>query len=133
LDLDLNPNNGAKMKKDLDSYILTRQELLIMKVIWERGSASVREVCDVIAKKKPTAYTTVLTLMQILEKKGALTRKRKGRSYLYSPIFTESQATRNQVHDLLHRFFDGDPDKLIETIREAGFRNAVPVCVTVDL
>lgn len=114
------------MKKDLDSYILTRQELFIMKVIWERGSATVRDVCDVISKKKPTAYTTILTLMQILEKKGALVRKRIGRSYLYRPLFSKRQATRNQVNDLLVRFFDGNPDKLIETILDYESRTSKP-------
>jgi predicted transcriptional regulator len=112
------------MKQDLNSYIPTRQELLIMKVIWERGSATVRDVCNVISRKKSTAYTTTMTLMQILEKKGALTRKRTGRSYVYSPIFSRSQATRNQVKDLLVRFFDGNPDKLIETVRDSEFQSA---------
>ena len=110
------------MKKDLDSYILTRKELLIMKVVWDRGSATVRDVCDVISKNKATAYTTILTLMQILEKKGALVRKRIGRSYLYSPVFSRRQATRNQVNDLLDRFFDGNPNKLIETVLEDEFQ-----------
>ena len=110
------------MKKDLDSYILTRQELLIMKVVWERGNATVRDVCRVISRKKDTAYTTILTLMQILEKKGALVRKRVGRSYVYSPLFSRRQATRNQVNDLLTRFFDGNPNKLIETVLENEFK-----------
>ena len=121
------------MKKDLDTYILTRQELLIMKVVWERGSATVRDVCDFISQKKPTAYTTILTLMQILEKKGALLRKRIGRSYLYSPIFSRRQATRNQVNDLLVRFFDGNPSKLIETVLENEFRAPKPIETTVSL
>ena len=121
------------MKKDLDTYILTRQELLIMKVVWERGSATVRDVCDFISKKKPTAYTTILTLMQILEKKGALLRKRIGRSYLYSPIFSRRQATRNQVNDLLVRFFDGNPSKLIETVLENEFRAPKPIETAVSV
>jgi BlaI family transcriptional regulator, penicillinase repressor len=121
------------MKKDLDTYILTRQELLIMKVVWERGSATVRDVCDFISQKKPTAYTTILTLMQILEKKGALLRKRIGRSYLYSPIFSRRQATRNQVNDLLVRFFDGNPSKLIETVLENEFSAPRPIGNTVSV
>jgi len=118
---------GVRMKKDLDSYIPTRQELLIMKVIWERGSATVRDVCDVISQKKATAYTTILTLMQILEKKGALARKRAGRSYIYSPLFSRHQANRNQVNDLLERFFDSNPNKLIETVLEYEFQQFEPV------
>ena len=115
------------MKKDLDSYILTRQELLIMKAIWKQRSATVRDVCNVISQKKATAYTTILTLMQILEKKGALIRKRVGRSYIYSPLISQRQATRNQVNDLLVRFFDGNPNKLIETVLENELQSSEPI------
>ena len=104
------------MKKDLDSIILTRQELKIMKVIWDRGSASVRDVRDSISKRKPTAYTTILTLMGILESKGALVHTRSGRAYVYKPLLTRQQATQNHVKDMLNRFFDGNPDRLIENV-----------------
>jgi BlaI family transcriptional regulator, penicillinase repressor len=106
------------MKKDLDSIILTRQELQIMKVVWERGAASVKDVCDAMSRRKITAYTTVLTLMGILEEKGALVHSRSGRAYIYSPVLTRQQATKNQVHDVLTRFFDGSPEKMIETVIE---------------
>jgi BlaI family penicillinase repressor len=104
------------MKKDLDSIILTRQELQIMKVVWELGVATVKEVCNAMSQKKATAYTTILTLMGILEEKGALIHSRSGRAYVYRPLLSRQQATRNQVHDVLVRFFDGDPEKLIENV-----------------
>ncbi len=104
------------MKKDLDSIILTRQELQIMKVVWERGSVTVREVFDVISQKKITAYTTILTLMGILEAKGVLTHTKSGRTYLYQPLLSREKATQNQVQDLIVRFFDGSPEKLIESV-----------------
>lgn len=104
------------MKKDLDSYILTREELRIMKVIWNYGDATVRDVCDVIARKKCTAYTTIQTHMQILERKGILDRKKSGRSYVYKAVFSRKQAIRNQVNDLLQRFFDGNAENLIRTV-----------------
>jgi BlaI family transcriptional regulator, penicillinase repressor len=106
------------MKKDLDSIILTRQELKIMKVIWELGAATVKEVCGAISQKRATAYTTILTLMGILEEKGALIHSRAGRAYLYKPLLTRQHATRNHVNDLLARFFDGSPEKLIANIVE---------------
>lgn len=104
------------MKKNLDSYILTREELRIMKIIWKHGDATVREVCDRIARNKRTAYTTIQTHMQILERKGVLSRKKSGRSYIYRPIFSRKQAIRNQIADLLQRFFDGNPETLIRTV-----------------
>ncbi len=106
------------MKRDLNSMILTRQELQIMKVVWQKGSATVREVCQVISMQKPTAYTTVLTLMGILEGKGALKHVRSGRAFVYKPLLSCEQATHNQVHDLLQRFFDGKPEKLIASVLE---------------
>jgi BlaI family transcriptional regulator, penicillinase repressor len=104
------------MKKDLGSIILTRQELQIMKVVWVLGAATVKEVCEAMSQRKVTAYTTILTLMGILEDKGALVHTRSGRAYVYKPLLSRQQATQNQVHDVLTRFFDGNPEKLIENL-----------------
>ncbi len=109
---------GGKMKRELDSIILTRQELQIMKVVWDLGSATVKEVCDAMSQLKVTAYTTILTLMGILEEKGALVHTRSGRAYVYNPLLSRQQATRNQVHDVLTRFFDGSAEKMIENVLE---------------
>ena len=106
------------MKKDLHSIILTRQELQIMKVVWRLGTATVKDVCAIISKNKPTAYTTILTLMGILEEKGALVHTRMGRAYVYKPLLSRRQATRNQVEDVLDRFFDSNPEKMIEYVLE---------------
>lgn len=106
------------MKRDLDSIILTRQELQIMKVVWELGTATVKEVCDTMSQVKPVAYTTILTLMGILEEKGALCHTRSGRAFVYSPLLSRQQATRNQVRDVINRFFDGRPEALIEDVLE---------------
>lgn len=110
------------MKKDLDSYLLTRQELRIMKIIWKMGSVTVREVCEILSQTKETAYTTVLTLMQILERKGVLKRRRIGRSHHYTPVLSRNQATKNQINDLLHRYFESNPNKLIATLLDNEFQ-----------
>jgi len=112
------------MKRELTSMILTRQELQIMKIVWQKGSATVREVCQVISQHKPTAYTTVLTLMGILEAKGALKHVRSGRAYVYRPLLSREQATHNHVHDLLQRFFDGKPERLIGNVLENEVESA---------
>lgn len=104
------------MKRDLDSIILTRQELEIMKVVWDRGSAKVGEVCEIISNRKPTAYTTILTLMGILEEKGVLSHARSGRAYVYKPLLSRQRATRNQIEDVVTRFFEGRPEKLVESL-----------------
>ena len=111
------------MKKDLDAIILTRQELAIMKIVWELGSASVKSVYSVLSKKKNTAYTTVLTIMGILESKGALTHTKSGRAFIYRPLLSRQQATQNQISDILDRFFDGNPQKLIENIQQNALKS----------
>jgi BlaI family penicillinase repressor len=109
---------GGRMKKDLDTIILTRQELQIMKIVWDLGSATVKEVCSGISRQKKTAYTTVLTLMGILEDKGALEHQRCGRAYNYRPLLSREQATKNQIKDIVKRFFDGNSEKLVKAVRE---------------
>jgi predicted transcriptional regulator len=109
---------GGRMKKDLNTIILTKQELQIMKVVWERGAATVKDVCETMSKRRAIAYTTVLTLMSILEEKGVLVHTKSGRAYVYRPVLSRRQATRNQVQDILERFFDGRPEKLIENVLE---------------
>jgi len=104
------------MKRDLGSIILTRQELQIMKVVWDLQAATVKDVCNVLSQQRHTAYTTVLTLMGILEEKGVLVHQRSGRAYCYRPLLSREQATRNQVQDVLSRFFDGRAEQLIATL-----------------
>jgi BlaI family transcriptional regulator, penicillinase repressor len=106
------------MKKDINSIILTRQELQIMKVIWGLGAATVKDVCDIMSQTKAIAYTTILTLMGILEEKGALTHTRSGRAFLFRPILSRRQATRNQMRDVIARFFDGNPERLMGDVLE---------------
>jgi BlaI family penicillinase repressor len=111
------------MKKDLKRIILTPQELQIMKVIWEMGAASVKSVYSVISRRKNTAYTTILTIMGILESKGALTHTKSGRAFIYRPLLSREQATHNQINDVLDRFFDGNPQKLIESVQENSMKS----------
>ncbi len=85
-----------------------------MKVVWARGAATVRDVCRTLSASKPIAYTTVLTLMGILEDKGILSHVRSGRAYIYRPVLSRQQAIQNQIDDTVSRFFDGKPEKLIE-------------------
>lgn len=106
------------MSKDLNSIILTPQELQIMKVVWEMGSASVKNVYTILSSRKKIAYTTTLTIMGILESKGVLTHSKSGRAFIYRPLLSKQQAIRNQVAEVLNRFFDGDPEKLLVAIRQ---------------
>jgi predicted transcriptional regulator len=109
---------GAGMKKGLniDAILLTRSELRIMKVIWDEGVATVKDVCSALSPKRTIAYTTVLTFMKILEEKGALVHTRSGRAFVYTPILTREQAIRNHMRDSIERYFDGCPEKLLADV-----------------
>jgi len=104
-----------------------------MKVIWEKESSTVREVRQILSQEKPTAYTTVLTLMSILEQKGALTHHRSGRAYVYRPVLSKEQATRNQIEDVIQRFFDGKAEKLIESVLQNDMADPVQLGGVRDL
>ncbi len=87
---------------------LTTRELAIMKVVWDKGGATVRDVHDALQRRRPVAYTTVMTLMNILQTKGFLRKRRsEERAYFYSPTRPRQQVLRALVADFVDRVFDG--------------------------
>src|SRR5687767_11739976 len=76
-----NRDGKVKPKKD----VLTDQELEIMKVVWQRGKATVRDVYEELLKHRKIAYTTVMTMMGILEQKGRLSKSDSERAFVYTP------------------------------------------------
>lgn len=93
---------------------LTKLELQIMQVIWRRGASSVGEVQEGL--EQTLAYTTVQTMLNILERKGKLTRRLKGRAYIYSAAVTESRALTHAVRDLVDRMFGGSTEELVMSL-----------------
>ena len=98
-----------KPKKD----VLTDQELEIMKIVWERGSATVRDVYEELLKERKIAYTTVMTMMNILERKGHLKKQTEGRSFLYQPVRPKRQVVGAMVREFLDRVFGGSAETLL--------------------
>ena len=96
---------------------LTPQELAIMKVVWRLRTATVREVHDVLRKehRDDLAYTTVLTMMRILEQKGMLAKAAdaESRGHRYTPVRSQRQMMRVMVRDFVDRVFDGAADSLV--------------------
>ncbi len=92
---------------------LTEQELPIMKVIWELGTATVREVYEELRKERSVAYTTVMTMMNILESKGHLVKRPVGRAYLYQPVQAKGKTIAGLVDDFVERVFDGAATPLV--------------------
>jgi len=91
----------------------TGQELAIMKVLWQRGKATVREVYEVLRKERPLAYTTVLTMMGILEHKGYVKKTAGAKAYIYSPTRPQEQVVGGLVKDFVGRVFDGSAQPLL--------------------
>jgi predicted transcriptional regulator len=92
---------------------LTEQELEIMKVVWEKKTATVREVYEALRERKAVAYTTVSTMMNILEAKGHLVKRPEGRAYVYEPSRAQNQVISGMVQDFVDRVFDGAAQGLL--------------------
>jgi predicted transcriptional regulator len=93
--------------------LLTDQELEIMKIIWTRGTATVRDVYEELLTRRKIAYTTVMTMMGILEQKGHLKKSADERAYVYTPAQPQREVVGNMVHDFLKRVFNGSAKPLL--------------------
>jgi BlaI family transcriptional regulator, penicillinase repressor len=92
---------------------LTPQELAIMKVVWRLDEATVRDVYEALRDTRPVAYTTVMTMMKILEDKGYLKKTLVDRAHVYRPAQRRQQVVGAMLRDFLDRVFDGAPDALL--------------------
>jgi BlaI family transcriptional regulator, penicillinase repressor len=92
---------------------LTPQELAIMKIVWQLEKATVRDVYDALRAKRSVAYTTVMTMMKILEEKGYLLKTRVERAYVYRPARPRKQVVGAMVRDFVDRVFDGAAGSLV--------------------
>jgi predicted transcriptional regulator len=97
---------------------LTDGELRLMRVLWERGEASVGDVVQALKERPKPAYNTVLTLLRILERKGYVTHRKDGRAFVFVPIVDRLNATRSALKTLVNRFFDGSPKLLMLNLLE---------------
>jgi BlaI family penicillinase repressor len=91
----------------------TDGELEILRVLWQRGASTVRDVYDALSKTKPVGYTTVLKLMQIMADKGLVRRDEEQRAHVYSARVPQEQTQRQMVRDLLRRAFDDSASQLV--------------------
>jgi predicted transcriptional regulator len=92
---------------------LTPQELAIMKVVWRLDKATVRDVYETLRERRPIAYTTVMTMMKILEDKGYLKKSLVDRAHVYRPAQRRQQVVGAMLRDFLDRVFDGAPNALL--------------------
>ncbi len=91
----------------------TDAELAILRVLWERGPSTVREVHDALSRTHDSGYTTILKLLQIMTDKGLVVRDESQRAHVYSSRLGEQKTQRQLLGDLIDRAFGGSPAKLV--------------------
>ncbi len=95
------------------STTLTSAEIEIMHVVWSLGHATVRDVYEALLRRRKVAYTSVMTVMKILEEKGHLKKKQDDRAYVYRPARPRAQVVSAMVRDFVDRVFQGATKPLL--------------------
>lgn len=98
-------------------------EMLCLKALWSLGEANVKEVRESVARSRPLAYTTIMTVLERLVRKGRLTRRKTGRAFVYSLTASRAEMRRAAIRELVDGFFDGSEDELV---RFLSAREVVP-------
>ncbi len=91
----------------------TAGELEVLKVLWDRGPSTVREVMDVLNEDRPRAYTSVMSLLNVMTDKKLVVREPRGRAFVYRPKTDRGRTLRRMVGDLLGRAFEGSTSQLV--------------------
>lgn len=91
----------------------TDAELDILRVLWERGPSTVRQVHDVLSANREFAYTTTLKLLQLMTEKGVAVREEQGRVHVYRAAVAQEETQRRLLRDLLDRAFGGSSARLV--------------------
>lgn len=104
-------NTGAPVSEDV--HQLTELQIALLRVLWDRGQATVAEICEVLRPERGLALTTVATLLSRLEKRGIVTHDVRARQYVYRALVTEPEVQRSMVQELTAQLFDGDVTALV--------------------
>jgi predicted transcriptional regulator len=91
-----------------------------LKALWQLSEASVKDVREKMGSAKPLAYTTVMTLLERLERKGAVRRRKVGRFFVYSPLLSREVVSRRAVGHLIDSLFQGSAEELADFLRQHG-------------
>ena len=100
------------------STTLTGNELEIMKIVWRLERSTVRDVYEELLKERKVAYTTVMTMMKVLEQKGHLRRSSEDKAHVYEPVQPKLKVVGGMVTEFLNRVFDGAAEPLLAHLVE---------------
>ena len=98
----------------------TRQELEILKILWHLKTATVRDVYEVFREQRRIAYTTIMSELNIMERKGMVRKWQEGRAFVYKPTQTRKRVSKKMLNEFVDRAFDGSPENLLEQLLEAS-------------
>lgn len=96
-----------------DTHQLTELQLAILRVLWDRGQATVAEICELLKPERGLALTTVATLLSRLEKRGVVGHETRARQYVYRARVSESEVRHSMVRELTEQLFDGNAAELV--------------------
>ena len=94
----------------------TERELEILKILWARGEASVREVYDQMSRSAPIVQNTVQAFLRTMEEKGLVKHRTEGRTFIYRPVPQHEDTRQRLVSRVLQRVFDGAIDQLVQSV-----------------
>ena len=100
------------------STTLTDGELQLMKILWNKGRATMRQVVAALPRRRQPAYSTVLTMLRILEQNGYARHEKVGRAFAYVPVLAREQARRTAIQRLVSQLFNDSPGSLARNIIE---------------
>jgi predicted transcriptional regulator len=93
--------------------VLTPPELEVMRIVWAKGEATVRDVYEALLERRRIAYTTVMTVLRVLETKGYVKRQPAGRAFVYRPTKPEAVVVKSMVREFVGRVFGGAAQPLL--------------------
>ena len=105
-----------KKTKEIESKLLTETELELMSILWKLGEGSVAEVMEHLPKERDLAYTSVSTILRILEQKEVLKTRKEGRGHIYTPLLEKAAYEAKTVKHVIERVFDGTPVALVRQL-----------------
>ena len=109
---------GQKKERPADR-LLTGVELELMTIIWSQGKTTVKEVVEALAKTRPLAYTSVATVMKILEQKGYLKCEKHSHAHTFSPLVEKAAYEKSCLEHVVDNVFDGEPVALVQRLLTA--------------
>ena len=103
----------ARPKKTSRPKLLTEVELELMTSLWQAGEATVREVMELLPRSRALAYTSVSTILRILEKKKLVRTRKDGKAHIYMPTVSKSEYEARSLRNLVEKVFDGTPSAMV--------------------